>query len=139
MDIRNCKRCGKMYAYLSGPPICQDCKQQDEEDFQKVKKYIYDNRGASMKDISEACDVSIEKITKFLKEGRLEIKEGSNIILECEKCGQAIKSGRLCAACSKQLERDMSSAANTAASNAEEIKKNSEFKKEGGMRYLKSE
>ena len=65
MEIKNCKRCGKMYSYLTGIPICDQCKQKDEDDFQKVKKYIYEHRGASMKEISDDCEVSVEKITRF--------------------------------------------------------------------------
>lgn len=139
MEIRNCKRCGKMYAYVAGMPICEQCRQKDEDDFQNVKKYIYQHRGASMKEISEACEVSIEKITRFLREGRLEIKEDSNIILECENCGQPIKTGKYCQECSKKLERELSRASNTTASREESKDDGGDTKpKGGGMRYLKS-
>lgn len=139
MDIRNCKRCGKMYSYMGGIPICGECKQKDEEDFIKVRKYLYDKPGTSMHQISEDCEVSIEKITRFLKEGRLEIREGSNIILECEGCGRSIKTGRLCPNCSKQLERDMSRAGGGNRQETNEEENEDPTKKKGGMRYLRSE
>ncbi|MGE5472836.1 MAG: TIGR03826 family flagellar region protein [Ignavibacteriales bacterium] len=138
MEIRNCKRCGKMYAYISGIPICDQCKQKEEDDFQKVKKYIYENRSSSMKEISEACEVSVEKITRFLREGRLEIKEDTNIILECENCGGPIKTGRFCAECSKKLERELSRASNIPEPSDSKEDEGEEKKKGGGMRYLKS-
>jgi len=128
-----------MYSYITGIPICDQCKQKDEDDFQKVKKYIYENRGASMKEISDDCEVSVEKITRFLRDGRLEIKEGSNIILECENCGQPIKSGKYCPECSKKLERELTRAGNTAANNTSRENDDKDSKpKGGGMRYLKS-
>lgn len=142
MEPRNCKRCGKMYAYAGGIPICEKCKQKDEDDFQNVKKYIYENRGASMKDVSEACEVSVEKITRFLREGRLEIREDTNIILECENCGQAIRSGKFCVECSKRLEKDLNRASESAQQSMKEKlggDDESGTKKTGaGMRYLKS-
>jgi len=140
MEIKNCKRCGKMYSYIAGIPICDQCKQKDEDDFQTVKKYIYEHKGVSLKEVSEACEVSVEKITRFLRDGRLEIKEGTNIILECESCGRPINSGRLCQECSKKLERDLSKASNTAANSNTLKEKNEEEGKAkgGGMRYLKS-
>ena len=42
-DVRNCKRCNKIFKHLSGPPISLDCKQQDEDKFAIVKEYLYEN------------------------------------------------------------------------------------------------
>ena len=139
MDIKNCKRCGKMFSYLSGMIICNECKKNDEEDFAKVKKYLYDNPGSSMQQISEVCEVSAEKITRFLREGRLEIREGSNVILECEICRKSIKSGRRCSSCAKQLERDMNKAGGLSAQETETEQEEDPAKRNRGMRYLRSE
>jgi flagellar operon protein (TIGR03826 family) len=139
MDIKNCKRCGKMFSYLSGVPICNECKKIDEEDFAKVKNYLYDNPGSSMQQIAEACEVSVEKITRFLKEGRLEIREGSNVILECEICGKSIKSGRRCSSCTKQLERELSEAGSLSEQETKKEKDEDPNKRNRGMRYLRSE
>jgi flagellar operon protein (TIGR03826 family) len=107
-DVRNCKKCGKVYNYIGGPPICNACSEQDEKDFKKVKEYLYDNPGASMSQVSEALDVSVEKITRYLREGRLEITENSdNMFLECEGCGKAIRTGRFCNECTRELEKDL--------------------------------
>lgn len=107
-DVRNCKKCGRVYNYIGGPPICNVCSQQDEQDFKRVKEYLYDNPGASMSQVSEALEVSVEKITRYLREGRLEITEdSSNLFLECESCGKAIRSGRFCKDCGKELEKDL--------------------------------
>jgi len=111
-DVRNCRRCNKIYNYVSGPPICVACRQLDEEDFKKVKEYLNDNPGASLQQISNEMEISVEKIKRFLKEGRLEIvsSEG-NMVLECESCGKAIKSGRFCVHCGREVADDFKSAA----------------------------
>ena len=112
-DVRNCRKCGKIYNYIGGAPICQVCRQADEEDFQRVKEYLYSNPGANMTQVSTELDISIEKIKRFLKEGRLEITgDDGNLILECENCGKAIKSGRFCDTCERDLASGFKSVAN---------------------------
>lgn len=107
-DVRNCRRCGKLYNHIGGEPICPVCRQQDEEDFKRVKEYLYDNPGASMSQISSELEISIERIKRYLREGRLEIlNEEGNLFLECEMCGKAIKSGRFCEECERSLSRDL--------------------------------
>ena len=73
MNVRNCKKCGKIFNYVSGPPICPQCKDALEEKFQEVKKYIQDNRHASIPQVSEACEVSTNQIQQWLREERLEL------------------------------------------------------------------
>jgi len=111
-DVRNCRKCGRIFNYLGGPPICPACKQQEEEIFKKIKEYLYDNPGASVTQVSKDLDVSIELIKRFLKEGRLEIvgEEGRNLLLECEICGKAINSGRYCKECERDLVRGFQTA-----------------------------
>lgn len=132
-DIRNCKRCGKLYNFIGGLPICPECKKKDDEDFKRVKEYLYDNPGASINQVSMELEVSIQRIKQYLKEGRLEIVgEGGNLILECEICGRSIRTGRFCNECSNSLKNDIASA-------SEQIIKKSETQqadKKHGMRYL---
>ena len=106
MDIRNCSRCGKIYSY-DGFSLCIKCRREDEEDFQKIKKYIDENPGANTSGVSEETGVEASKIVKFLREGRLEITDESNIMLDCEKCGTPIKTGRFCDQCTIEMQREM--------------------------------
>jgi len=133
-DARNCRRCGKMYNYLSGPPICIDCKNADEEVFKKVKEYLYDRPGATLAQVSTDLEVSVEKIKMFLKEGRLEITEGSNIILECERCGKSLKTGRFCNECQNQVSNDIAGNSVRTADRHQEA--TTDVKRGGGLRYL---
>jgi len=134
-DLRNCRRCGKMYNYIGGPPICIDCKNADEEIFKKVKEYLYDRPGATLSQVATDLDVSVEKIRMFLKEGRLEITEGSNIILECERCGKAIKTGRFCNECQHEVSKDILGTSGRKAEKS--VEATPQVKRDGvGMRYL---
>ena len=111
-DVRNCRKCGKIYNYIGGSPICPVCKQGEEDDFQKVKEYLYENPGANITQVSIELDIGVEKIKRFLKDGRLEITgDDGNMILECENCGKSIKSGRFCETCERDLAAGFRSAA----------------------------
>lgn len=105
MNIKNCTRCGKIYAY-DGFKVCLQCRREDEEDFKKVKEYIYENPGATISEVSEETEVDSKKIIEFLRQGRLEIKDESNLLLNCERCGTSIKTGRFCERCTGEMQRE---------------------------------
>ena len=106
MNIRNCKSCGQIYNY-DGFSTCHSCRKKAEVDFKTVKDYIYEHPGANISEVHEATEVDIDKIIIFLREGRLEIGEGGNLILECERCGVSITTGRFCDRCTSELEREL--------------------------------
>ena len=99
MNVRNCRKCGNLFNYVSGPPICMACREKLEEKFQEVKKYIQDNGHAGIQQVAEACDVSTNQIHQWLREERLELSAESGVTLSCENCGAAILSGRFCQKC----------------------------------------
>ncbi|CAK7049931.1 MerR family transcriptional regulator [Tissierella carlieri] len=127
MDIRNCAKCGKIYQY-DGFRICHSCRKTGEDEFQKVKEYLYDNPGATISEVEEATGVDSRKIIVFLREGRLEIGEGSNLILECEKCGVSIRTGRFCDKCKNNLQRELGQVVDSARSTKRTIDKKVEEK-----------
>ncbi|MDQ2085108.1 MerR family transcriptional regulator [Herbivorax sp. ANBcel31] len=139
MDVRNCKSCGKIFNHLGGYPICPTCKKKDEEDFQRVKDYLYDNPKASIIQVSNELEISVRRIKSYLRDERLEIigSEG-NMLLECEKCGKAISSGRFCKECSSSV---VDSIRATTSQMSKSMMKDRENEREGkkkgsGMRYL---
>ena len=99
MNLRNCSRCGKMFNYITGEPLCDDCKKAIEEDFQKVKKYIEENPGARIEKIAEDNEVTTKQIKKWIAEERLMFSKESPLALTCENCGEPIQTGRFCAKC----------------------------------------
>ena len=51
------------------------------------------------------------KIFRYLREGRIElIDKHGNGILECERCGGHIKSGRYCEKCKAELQKELQGA-----------------------------
>lgn len=103
LKLKNCKRCGKLFVF-NGVDLCPDCLQEDEEDFRKVKDYLYHYPKSTVFEISEATGVSTEKIWDFFKQGKLELADkNSGISLTCERCGKPIRSGRFCNECLKTI------------------------------------
>jgi len=135
-DVRNCRKCGKIFNYIGGAPICPQCKEKEEDDFKKVKEYLYQNPGASITQVSTELEISIELIKRFLRDGRLEItSDDGNLILECENCGKSIRSGRFCPDCERNLASGFRSAA-TQMKTELDIKSSAANEKSFAMRYL---
>lgn len=137
-EVRNCNRCRRIFMYTAGPRICEACKKLEEEDFEKVRKFLRDFPGASVPEVARETQVSTHLIYRFLKEGKLEVAESSPISLLCENCGERIKSGRFCIACSKRLAGEM---IKTGQSLKEDYERsvNKNKKQEAGLRYLHGE
>lgn len=110
MDVKNCRKCGKLFNYISGMPICQGCKEKNEEVFQKVKKYIRENPRADIREVSMECEVEIGQIQQWIREERLEFTDDSPIKLPCENCGAMIRAGKYCEKCKSSMARNLSSA-----------------------------
>lgn len=103
MNVRNCKKCGRIFNYVAGPPICPNCRAEQEELFQKTKSYIQDNKEASVYQVAEECEVDIQQLKQWIREERLEFADGSAIGVSCEKCGKSIKTGRFCEKCKAEM------------------------------------
>lgn len=115
MDVRNCKKCGRMFNYVAGPVVCPNCKDSLEEKFQEVKKYVSEHQGCGIREVSEECDVSTQQIKQWLREERLEFSSDSQIALNCESCGAPIRSGRFCDKCKTSMTQNLQSAYKKAA------------------------
>ena len=110
MDVRNCRGCGKLYNYIGGTPLCPKCIKELDEKFSVVKQYIYDNPMATIQQISEENDVSIQQLNNWVREERLSFSEDSMIGIECENCGTMIRTGRFCQSCKEKLANSLSNA-----------------------------
>ena len=99
-----CKKCGgKLFYTGSGTYTCEDCEHIMLDDFGKVKAYLEEHGPTPMAVIAQDTGVEPRVIEFFLKKGRVEIIEGSNFYINCEKCGCSIRYGRYCPECVKQL------------------------------------
>jgi len=108
MDIRNCMKCKKVFTYFNSP-FCPDCVKEEEAIFEKVRLYIKEHPNCSMSEVVEETGASMKKITRYLKEGRLEISKGmqGQGILDCELCGKPITKGKFCDSCAVKISQDM--------------------------------
>lgn len=140
-NIKNCVRCGKMFNYIAGDPICDVCKKEIEEKFQEVKKYIEENPGSGLKQICEECNVPSRQLKKWILEERLMFTENSPIQITCENCGARIQTGRLCAKCKATVTNALNDTVKQrqdalAAELAKKQKKQADAK--SGMKFLKT-
>lgn len=110
MDVKNCRKCRKLFNYIGGQPICPSCKEELEKSFQVVKKYIQDNKNCTVSEVSEACEVEESQIRQWVREERLMFAEGSVCGITCETCGTPITSGRFCAKCKVSMINDLTNA-----------------------------
>ena len=110
MNVRNCRKCGKLFNYVSGMAICPACKEESEKKFTEVKEYIREHRGASVNEVARECDVEESQIKQWVREERLEFSTGEGIGIVCEICGIPIPMGRYCEKCKANMVNSLSSA-----------------------------
>ena len=132
MNLRNCARCGKMFNYVAGQPICEPCKKAIEESFQQVKQYIEENPRASLKQICEDNEVSTKQLQQWIREERLMFSKESPIQLLCEKCGDPIVTGRFCAKCKGTMANTLNQTFAKPKTLQQPVKK----EPKAGMRFL---
>lgn len=107
MDVRNCRDCGRLFNYLSGPSICTGCMKKLDEKFKDVKEFIYNNPRIGIQEVSEEMEVSVNQIKRWIREERLSFAEDSAIGLDCELCGVTIKTGRFCGSCKDKMANNL--------------------------------
>jgi len=120
MNVRNCKKCGRIFNYIVGLPLCPTCKEKMEEKFHEAKKYIQDHRGATVSEVSEECEIEEQQIRQWVREERLIFAEGAVSGIGCELCGVAIQTGRYCSKCKAGLISGLSAAGRRPAQPAQE-------------------
>lgn len=133
MNVRNCRKCGRIFNYVAGPHICPACREAQEADFQRVKAYIVDNPKSTIKQVAEDCEVEVAQIHQWLREERLSLTEGSGIVLQCESCGAPITCGKYCDECRRKLSTGLSNAVRTQQAAPEPEKRKRDSDK---MRFL---
>ena len=107
MEVRACKRCGRLFNYIAGEPVCPVCRQDEDELFRSVKEYLYSHKGANFYEVHDALDIDAELLKKWVREGRLEFAKGADSGLVCERCGVPIPAGRYCEKCKAELANDL--------------------------------
>ena len=110
MNVKNCRKCGRLFQYIGGPQMCPACREEMEKKFQEVKKYIMEHRDTSLRTVAEECDVDENQIRQWVREERLVLENGVDAGVTCEVCGTPISSGRFCENCKKSMINDLTAA-----------------------------
>lgn len=109
MDVKNCRNCGRLFNYIAGPyMLCPKCMDELDQKFQVVKEYIRNNKNATMNDIAQDNDVTIQQLERWIREERLVFSDDSPIGIACENCGVTIKTGRFCQKCKDTMSNSLS-------------------------------
>lgn len=99
-----CKVCGGVMVFKGvGEYRCEECRAVDYDDYGKVRLYIEGHPGANAAQVEENTGVSQKIIRRLLKDGRIEVAEGSKSFLRCEVCGKNIRSGQFCPECETKV------------------------------------
>lgn len=107
-NIQACTDCKALFQYPGfGAKLCPACKKKEEEMFEKVKTFLNEHGPATYAVIAEETGISETTIKQWLKDGRLEVPEGSDIYIKCEHCGCNIRSGRYCPSCAAELTKEL--------------------------------
>ena len=95
-----CPKCGELMRYAFGEVFkCDNCGAEELTSFGKVRKYIEAHGPSNAANISDGTGVPVSTINRYLREGRIEIPDGSDSYIKCEDCGAEIRYGRYCPAC----------------------------------------
>jgi flagellar operon protein (TIGR03826 family) len=106
LNVANCQKCGKIF--VKGiHDICPNCYREIEQQYEKCLKYLRENRKCTLLELSEATGVSVNQITKFIREGRISIVSNPNMSYSCEMCGASIREGAMCESCRQKLLKDV--------------------------------
>lgn len=110
MNVDNCPRCGRLYV-KNLRDLCQPCVKELEHHYETCVEYLRKNKGTNIQELSDATEISIKEITRFIREGRISIANAPNMMLPCEVCGTLIREGHMCDSCRSRLTKELANAA----------------------------
>lgn len=114
MDIRQCKRCNKIYNYY-GNPKCPECLHELDDIFVKVRDLLYKNPNTGIDELCDETGAEPGDVAGWLREGRLILGGDSAKLLTCQACGTPIHAGRYCDRCSGNLAKKIGDSVSTLA------------------------
>ena len=106
MNLKNCTRCGKMFA-SSHISLCPDCLEADQVTFKSVRDFIKNNPRVSIDVVVEATGVAEEDVREFVRQGRIDVADLSGPVLSCKRCGKPIESGEYCVLCRQDITENL--------------------------------
>lgn len=101
---KKCPVCGIEMQYVYGETFqCMSCGRKELSDFGKVREFLDANGPQPASVIADATGVNLLVINNYLKQGRVEIPDGSDVYIKCQSCGTDIRYGRFCPECMMKI------------------------------------
>lgn len=122
LNVANCPRCGKVYA-KGLRDVCPACIREIDEEYTRCAEFLRENKGASIQEVSDEADVTINQITKFIREGRISLTDLPNLGIPCEMCGAPAGDNKLCENCRRRFSTGVEIATERAQKREEELKR----------------
>ncbi len=107
LELKNCNECGRVFAD-NGKTICNKCLDKEDAKYTIVRKFVSENPGASILEVSEGTGVEEEIVLHLVKEGRLKV-EGHVEARSCVRCGKRISKGTYCEGCFNVINSELNS------------------------------
>ncbi|MEK8131732.1 flagellar protein [Paenibacillus filicis] len=107
LNVANCNRCGKVYM-INNYGLCPACIRALEVEYEKCLKFLRENRQCTIQELSEETGVEMKQIMKFIREGRISIRNNPNMWYECDVCSSPIREGNICDPCRTRLQKETS-------------------------------
>ena len=106
LNVDNCKRCGNIFQkYFS--EFCPECYAFIRSELERSNTYLKNNRNVSLHELSEAVEVPINKLIKYINEGKLYSLDHPNLKYNCYFCEHQIHRGYLCKECALQFKLEV--------------------------------
>lgn len=123
MNVRNCRKCKRLFNYVTGQVLCNACREEMEVKFQEVKMYIKDNPHSDIRQVAEDCDIDPMQIRQWIREERLCFSDDSPIGIACERCGKTIRTGRFCEQCKAEMTNGLNQAMSSTPRSSAPVRK----------------
>ena len=103
MALNKCQVCEKLCNEM-GTGICVDCMKKLDEEFIKVRRYIYQNPdGADFASVIENTGISERELNYLIDRGRIQIQGRIAKGTKCIICGAETSESSLCPQCKAAL------------------------------------
>lgn len=106
MKIKQCSQCKGIFQVYANESICPKCMEKLDQDYMKVRDYLYQHPRADIMELTEGTGVAEKHILNFLREERLSLAEPTQELL-CASCAKPIKKGKYCEQCLIVLQKEI--------------------------------
>jgi flagellar operon protein (TIGR03826 family) len=105
-EVKNCPSCGNIFRKTTWA-VCQDCKNEIENELTKCTEFIRRNRHTTLAQLSNETGVSEANITKYIRDSKIFIGDVPNLYYACDLCAGNIRKGNLCINCRTKINTDI--------------------------------